>query len=298
MITFFTCPKSFKNSHIAVIQRNAITSWKRLHSQLEIILMGNEEGVKEIGQDFNLKHVPEISCNEFGTPFVNDIFNKAQNVATLHLMCYVNTDIILMSDFMRAIHKISSLKGNFLMVGRRSDLEIKNILSFNEDIEEELRKRVLKARVCSPRGIDYFIFPKGLWGDIPAFALGRFWWDNWLLYRARSLNAKLIDATSVITAVHQKHDYSNLTLDHLSHLPEQLWFQNPEARKNYALGGNKKRYFIQINDATHQLTPQGIRRSWRGTLYLYSFWDTYISPWVDRLKRRMAQPSSPHFVTN
>ena len=41
MITFFATPKPFRG-HIRVIQRNAIQSWQRLHSDAEILLLGPE----------------------------------------------------------------------------------------------------------------------------------------------------------------------------------------------------------------------------------------------------------------
>jgi len=58
-------------------------------------------------------------------------------------------------------------------------------------------------------GLDYFIFPCGLFRDIPPFAVGRPAWDNWLVYKARSLGLPVIDATKMVTAIHQNHAYSH-----------------------------------------------------------------------------------------
>ena len=77
MITFFTIPKPFKD-HISVIQRNAIISWSQLHPDCEIILYGDEEGIKEIADEFGLIHIPDIEKNEYGTPFLDFVFNDAQ----------------------------------------------------------------------------------------------------------------------------------------------------------------------------------------------------------------------------
>ncbi|NBC18953.1 MAG: hypothetical protein GVY18_16755, partial [Bacteroidetes bacterium] len=44
MLTLFTIPKPFAG-HIGVIQRNALESWRRLDSDVEIILCGDDAGV-------------------------------------------------------------------------------------------------------------------------------------------------------------------------------------------------------------------------------------------------------------
>ena len=59
MLTIFTIPKPFIG-HIGVIQRNAIKSWLNLVPECEIILFGDEPGIQEIAQEFEIMHVPEI----------------------------------------------------------------------------------------------------------------------------------------------------------------------------------------------------------------------------------------------
>jgi hypothetical protein len=117
MLTIFSCPKPFTNPHINIIQRNAIKSWTLLKPKPEIILLGNDKGVSEICKEFNLIHIPEIERNEYGTPLLNSIFSEAEKVASYQLMCYINADIILMSDFMKAIEAvINQIKPPFLLI--------------------------------------------------------------------------------------------------------------------------------------------------------------------------------------
>jgi hypothetical protein len=68
MLTIFACPKPFTDPHIAIIQRNAITSWTLLRPRPEIILFGDEPGVTEICKELGLRHVGEVERNEYGTP--------------------------------------------------------------------------------------------------------------------------------------------------------------------------------------------------------------------------------------
>ena len=94
MLTIFALPKPFKG-HFGLIQRNAISQWARLRPRPEIILFGNEEGTAEIAQEFGLRHVSEIRRNQYGTPLLSDLFEKAQTLAGCNTLCYVNADIML-----------------------------------------------------------------------------------------------------------------------------------------------------------------------------------------------------------
>src|SRR5207253_9221526 len=101
-VTLFTVPKAFKG-HIGVIQRNAIISWTKLEPRPEIILLGNDEGIKEIAEEFNLKHIPEVKCNEFNTPLISSIFETAEAHTDNEIMAFINTDVILLDDFIQAM---------------------------------------------------------------------------------------------------------------------------------------------------------------------------------------------------
>src|SRR5215470_10391406 len=98
MLTLFTTPKPFVG-HIAVIQRNALQSWKCLHPDVEVILFGNDEGVADIARELGLRHIPELDNNEFGTPLLDDLFHKAETAARFSTLGYINADIILLSEF-------------------------------------------------------------------------------------------------------------------------------------------------------------------------------------------------------
>src|SRR5262245_61896078 len=123
MLTIFAIPKPF-HGHFSTIQRNAILSWTLLRPACEIILCGNDEGTAATAAEFGVRHMPAVAHNEYGTPLVNDLFDRAQQVATHELLCYVNADIILMQDFMWAVEQVASRKRRFLMMGQRWDVDI------------------------------------------------------------------------------------------------------------------------------------------------------------------------------
>lgn len=255
MLTIFALPKAFQG-HNGVIQTNAIHSWTRLRPSCEIILFGNEDGTAEIAANLGIRHIPEVACNEYGTPLVNSLFSAAQNLASHDCIGYVNADIILMSDFVKAIRQIEEKPS--LIIGRRWDLDLEESLDFiNPDWETKLRARlVAEGSLHGLGGIDYFLFRRGTFSDVPPFALGRTAWDNWLIYKARSLRLPVIDATEVVTIIHQNHDFAHITTVKAN--AGQVERKGIEGTRNRDLIGSNYHAFTLL-DATYRLTPAGLK---------------------------------------
>jgi hypothetical protein len=258
MITFFTTPKPFRG-HIGVIQRNAIESWKRIHPSAEVILFGDEDGAAEAAGDLNIRHVPDVKRNEHGTKYLSPIFDAAQDLARHDRLCYINCDIILLSDFRLAAERVTALGGKFLMAGQRWDTDITAPVDFYAaDWQATVRRLAREANhQRPPQWVDYFLFSRGLYyKNTPPFVIGRPGWDPWLVWFARDSGARVVDATQVVVAVHQNHDY-------LYH-PEGekgVW-EGEEAQKNIALL-DRWRLFRTLENATHRLTQAGIQRNHR-----------------------------------
>jgi len=262
MLTLFTIPKPFRGQ-IAVIQRNALQSWLQLRPACEIILLGSDEGTAETARELGLRHLPEVARNEYGTPLLNSIFERAQAAASHRLLCYVNADIILLSDFLTAVQHIQFRR--FLMVGQRWDMDLDHALDFSQpDWEARLRQQLNTFAVLHPTtGIDYFVFPRGQWGEIPPFAIGRTVWDNWLIYRARAHCAAVIDATEAVKAVHQNHDWSHVAAG------KQWTKEGPEAVRNLELAGGWDHIFTLL-DANWRMSAGKLRRNYgRGNAIRY-----------------------------
>jgi len=274
MLTIFAIPKPF-HGEIRDIQRNAIKSWILLSPKCEIILFGNDEGVAETAAEFGLLHVPEVKKTKAGTPLINDVFKKAQKIAKNNILAYVNTDIILMDDFMRAAEKVSGdVEGpDFFMVGQRSDLDVKGSLEFNDGWEERLKYKVGKeGELHTPDGVDYFVFSSNTWDKIMQnrtddellpLAIGRDGVDSWVLYRTRLLGIPLIDVTSVVTIVHQNH-----TLRKLSDPQEkkEIWKKIRQVEKFYSP--------LIILDADWVLTSSGLKKASFNIHRFYRYYET------------------------
>ncbi|VXD18725.1 putative glycosyl transferase [Planktothrix serta PCC 8927] len=247
-ITIFAVPKPFRGQ-IGLIQRNAIQSWLHLQPQPEIILLGNDQGTEATAREFGLRHIPDVKLNSQGTPLLNSIFFQASQQATHPILTYVNSDIILTRDFLPTVQQVIRQYPQFLILGRRWNIDITEPLNYdNPNWEQNLRDRLHQAGTFSGVGaLDYFVFPKPLFSQLPEFAIGRAGWDNWMVGEALKQNIPVINGSQLITAIHQNHDYNHLSGRRLEA------FQGIEAQQNQTflqghLAGNSA-------DATVYLTP-------------------------------------------
>jgi len=254
VLTIFTVPKAFKG-HIGVIQHNAIESWTKLDPRPEIILLGNDEGTMEVARGLGLRHSPNVATSDHGTPLLSDLFRQAEAAATAPYMCYVNADIILLSDFLRAAETVQGRFPKSLLVSKRINLEITEKLHFNSQWEEDIKRRSkVSGKDEHYTGIDVFAFPKGLYPAIPDFAIGRLWFDHWLIKAVREQDLPVVDASLVAPVLHQNHDYG-----HVAGGKDQIW-RGQEAERNFQLYGGVEHAYTLL-DVTHELTRDGaIRR--------------------------------------
>ncbi len=245
MLSIFTIPKAFAG-HVELIQTNAVESWRRLRGENEIILFSDDPRCTQLAAQDALRHVSEVAQNEHGTPLISDVFACAQRIARHDILCFVNTDIILLDDFPAAVATVAAARERFLMVGRRTNLEITERLDFASNWQAALRSRAkAEGDLQSWHSSDYFIFRRNVFAEIPPFAIGRTSWDNWLMYKARQSGTALIDATTAVCAVHQNHHYGHLVGGEV-----EAW-KGDEARRNFELaGGRRKIYTVYDADFT------------------------------------------------
>lgn len=266
MLTIFTIPKAFQGHHNTT-QRNAIRSWLQLKPKPEIILFGNDKGTEKTAREFGLLHIPQVKKNEFGTPLLNSAFNIAQKSAKNNILVELSSDIILMSDFIPTVKKIS--QPLFLMGGRRWDLEQKEEIDFSDsDWEKKLRQRIKReGKRHGFSAVDYFVFPRNLPHNLPSFAIGRTGWDNWLIYHISSLGIPTIDASQVITIIHQNHQDTGYYFK-----GEKGEQKKIETRKNLELRGGLAHSYT-LRDVNWILTEAGFRESklFRPLQHFYRF---------------------------
>jgi hypothetical protein len=239
MMTIFSTPKPFDDPFIATIQRNAIQSWLHLGPQVEVFLIGDEIGLAEVAKELKIYHIPEVERNQWGTPLVRSLFHQARMTSASPIMALVNADIILMPDFLKATRLVAEQYSEFLIVGRRWGLDIDEPLDFSAGWQDRLKADGrLIGQIHPVFSIDYFIFSRYQYQDMPEFVIGRPQWDNWMIYHAHQRGWPVVEATPAVMVVHQNHDYRHLPGGKPPHGLE-------EGKKNRRLaGGERTKYTI------------------------------------------------------
>ncbi len=248
MLTLFSIPKPFRG-HIDIIQRNAIKSWTLLDPGVEVVLFGEEEGVASAARELGVRHEPHVNRNEYGTPLLDSVFDRAQEIARHPIVCYANCDIVLLNDFCQSASRVAAWRDQFLMAGRRWDADITEKINFSRsDWREQMRTLALRTNQQRPPcWIDYFVFPRGQYlHKLPPFAVGRPGWDQWMIWYTRSIGAPVVDASRSVIAVHQNHDYSHHPLGFKGVM------EGEEAKSNAMLLGDSQRLFT-TEHAQYQL---------------------------------------------
>ena len=209
MITIFCTPKNFEGI-FDTIQKNAIRSWRYLSKDVEIIIFGNSKGAEMIAKEVGGIYYPDVKCSKNGVPFLSDLFQKANLIASFDILLFINSDIVLPEKIIGAIKIANNTFSNFLLVGYRWDLEVKKIINFKKTATSSAFWKISesKSRKDSPAAIDYFIFRRNALKKIPDFVIGRPGYDNWLIWYARRHFIPVIDISEEVKAIHQSHHYN------------------------------------------------------------------------------------------
>ena len=278
MLTIFSTAKPF-HGHDGVIQRNALKSWKLLHPEVEVILFGDDEGAAEVCSEFGLRHEPHVERHENGVKRLNYMFARAQEITPYNYLCFSNCDIVLMQDFWKAFQIARSWKQRFLLVGQRWDTDVTEPIDFNRpDWADDLRQFALsKGFQQDAYWIDFFLFSKGLYADMPPLLVGHCYWDTWMIWKALSSRVSVLDASCFLVPVHQNHGY-NAAFGRIKGVPTDVL-----SKVNLELIGGR-RHIRVIKSSTHTITADG-----RICLHLSRYTNAYSLP-----GRNLWQPFLSH----
>lgn len=262
LLTLFTAPKPFTDPFTSLIQHNALRSWKALGEEVEVVVIGDEEGIAEASKEYAFTHHPDVELNRLGTPLISSIFNLGREANNSPFLAYVNADIILFPELIEITKTVASQAEKFLMVGQRWDLEVTDPLTFEGDWVPALKQHMReKGSLHTRTGSDYFVFPRSCFETIPDFTVGRAGWDNWMIYQARRRGWHTVDCSAELDIIHQNHDYR--------HLPEgKPHYRLPETGENIRLAGGRRTIF-ELDDASHRLIGsriEAIPRDWKGKI--------------------------------
>ena len=81
----------------------------------------------EMKQDYHKRqnnlvtHIPNVKCNDNGTPLISSMFEMARQHSHSDLLCIINADMIFTPDFVEAAKQVAKLKDKFVLLSRRWD---------------------------------------------------------------------------------------------------------------------------------------------------------------------------------
>ena len=178
---------------------------------------------------------------EFEGPLVpfSEMVEMVEQDSDADILMYANADILFVRRQIGEIWRKwgarlpGILKGGFVLTGQRIDIL--------EDGSKQLHR---------PSGMDYFIFRRGMFRDLPKVVMGRAYCDCALVAYCLRRGIPVVDASYALRVEHQFHDYG-----HVDGGRRKVWV-GEEAMSNKR--ENALRDFgPNVLDATHTLLPDG-----------------------------------------
>lgn len=213
-LTIFTSLKP-ATGRAAVIQARSLENWSKVFGGVKVV--------------------------EFKGPLIpfREMVKMVEHDSDCELLMYANADILFDRQQIVALRgrlceRMSNMfDGRFLLTGQRVD------------ILEDGAKRLHR-----PSGMDYFVFKRGMFHDLPKVMMGRAYCDSALVAYCLRRNIPVIDASFALRAEHQFHDYG-----HVAGGRQTVW-SGDEALSNKR-GNELHDYGPNVLDATHTLLPDG-----------------------------------------
>jgi GT2 family glycosyltransferase len=235
-------------------QFNAWGSWKGI-PDCSVSVFGDAPGVGDHAKRFGFRSIPTVKRDEFGRPLLNWIFERMHDESTENVLGYVNSDIVLLPGLAASIAAVRAQFDAYLIVARRWNVERLPAIDFRPGWDEHLRNLVAEeGDLFTPYGIDLFVFSRGLLREIPPFALGSDYWDNYLVMRTRRSGYPVIDVTQHVMLVHQNHSLGK-------YRSEDERRRGPEGLRAFALARDSQAMLGRTTDATHVVADGEVKRT-------------------------------------
>lgn len=207
-LSIITTPRAFTGGYGA-LQENAMRSWLELPATLDIVFLDPDTVLKpRLGVN---KIVRGFERNKMGYTTMRSLFRTGEKNCLYDHIAFINSDIILIPDFISSLKVAISLLGanaEFLLTAGRYPIEPLSFKVGGEAWQSYKQQLTRKGSFFIDSGQDVFVFTRGLWDkvNIPPFGLGGAWWDNWFCWAAEEVGATVIDISPSATILHPRHD--------------------------------------------------------------------------------------------
>ena len=177
---------------------------------------------------------PDVKIVKFEGPLIpfSEMVDKVEHVSNADILLYANGDLLFAPNTFCKINGIN-WPSEALVTGQRIDI----------------CKDGMK-RLHRPSGMDYFIFRRGMFGDLPRVLMGRAYCDSALVAYCLRKGIPVIDASFALRVEHQFHEYG-----HVAGGRNQV-YKGSEAMAN-KLNNGLRDLGPNVLDATYTLLPCG-----------------------------------------
>jgi len=188
-------------------QVNALASWRALGPDVEILAFARSSGLERWSDRYGVQQVLDVPTFEGRLPRVDAVFAYAEEHARHEHLIYVNGDIILFRDLLRALGAIPLER--WVLVGQRIDVDVRDELSFGDALADDMLRQRLRSvgRLHNVGGLDYFAWVRGSMPSLPPLYLGAAGWDNHAVFCCRRSGVAVVDATRALSVFHQDHPH-------------------------------------------------------------------------------------------
>ena len=226
-LVIFTSFKPFVGD-AAILQGRSLANWRLILPMAQIV---NFETKSAIVEDYPAT-INTVQLDEQGrVPSFGAMVKSLIDHTDADLFLYVNGDILFDKTILTALRSVPPY--DFLLTGQRIDR--------NEQGERCLHR---------PSGMDYFLFRRGMFANLPSVTMGRAYCDSALVADCLRRSIPVIDASFAVRVEHQYHYYG-----HIEGGRESVW-NGADARQN--LKDNGLRPFApHCIDATQTLLSDG-----------------------------------------
>jgi len=195
------------------IEWKSITSFLHLLPAENVIVFADDRNdcpfLADVFGSINCRQVPCFHPKT-NRPIVSCIFEEGERIALTEVFSFVNGDIILSTDFISVVEWATTFLPHFLLVGKRVDIQVTDLLSVPLDSLFGTRSITKKLRKVGEEhgewGIDVFVYRVGdrPRRKFPPFVAGNWRWDNWLLSEFMSeAIVQVIDISKSVLILHQ-----------------------------------------------------------------------------------------------
>jgi len=202
-LIFTTSLKPINVEKISVMQKNSLNSWSKLKIDKKIFVFNKNQSVKDFCSNLDVEIVEDYECSpNSDIPTWRTMRDyAAKNASDEDVIVWVNGDVMFDDSLIQTIDASKMFSNDFVLVGQKYDWS--NFYNLDNDVNlKELQPLELHGEYA----IDYFIFKKHLFENLPGFYIARQRFDNFLVGESVK-KYKAINCTKTLLCIHHRHEY-------------------------------------------------------------------------------------------